>query len=257
MSTGFTEAAPPILHLLAHDIRWNLTKALARSDYRVGELVTLLHKPFNLVSYHLRQLRDGALVHERRSAADGRDLYYSLDLAHVERVYALAGETLHPGLGDHSPLAAAPTDVAAQPPTRVLFLCTHNSARSQMAEAILRHLGGDQVAVFSAGTEQTQVHPAAVHTLAQHGIDASGQTSKQLSLFTGQTFDYVITVCDRARETCPVFPGDPERIHWSFADPALIADPEDQRRAFELLYVQLHTRLRYLLTLIARKRGGV
>jgi len=255
MSASLTEPAPPILHLLAHDIRWNLAKALARSDYRVGELVTLVQQPLKLVSYHLRQLRDGQLVHERRSAADGRDLYYTLDLAHVEHVYHLAGETLHPGLGDGAPAAgpSADTDLA---PTRVLFLCTHNSARSQMAEAILRHIGGSAVLAFSAGTEQTAVHPQAISILAAHGIDASAQTSKHLDRYAGQAFDYVITVCDRARETCPLFPGDPHQIHWSFPDPAAITGPLEQAQAFEQIYTQLLTRMRFLLTIIDRNRRG-
>ncbi|KPL91473.1 arsenate reductase/protein-tyrosine-phosphatase family protein [Herpetosiphon geysericola] len=255
MHTSLTDPAPPILHLLAHDIRWNLAKALAGSDYRVGELATLIQQPLKLISYHLRQLRDGQLVHERRSTADGRDLYYSLDLAHIEAVYQLAGATLHPCLGDD---ASAPRHAAdaTHAPTRVLFLCTHNSARSQMAEAILRHIGGSTVLAFSAGTEQSTIHPQAIITLAAHGIDTSSQTSKRLDAYAGEHFDYVITVCDRAREICPLFPGDPHQIHWSFPDPAAIAAPLEQARAFEQTYTQLLTRMRFFLTVLDRQRRG-
>lgn len=113
---------------------------------------------------------------------------------------------------------------------RVLFLCTGNSARSQMAEAWLRHYAGDVFDVFSAGTEpRPEVHPLAVRTMADAGVDISGQRPKSLAPFVGQDFDFVITVCDRARDTCPTFPGDPEQIHWSFDDPAAAAGTEEER----------------------------
>lgn len=107
-------------------------------------------------------------------------------------------------------------------PIRVLFLCTGNSARSILAEALLRELGGADFEVFSAGTDPKGVNPLSVRVLEQAGLPLHGLHSKSLDLFTGQRFDYVITVCDRAAEQCPVFPGDPERIHWSFSDPAAV-----------------------------------
>ncbi|GBD30801.1 Glutaredoxin arsenate reductase [bacterium HR32] len=102
---------------------------------------------------------------------------------------------------------------------RVLFLCTGNSARSQMAEAWLRHLSGGQVEVSSAGTEPKGLHPLAVQVMAERGIDLTGQRSKPVSEFQGQRFDWVVTVCDRARESCPVFPG-ARTLHWDLPDPA-------------------------------------
>jgi arsenate reductase len=102
---------------------------------------------------------------------------------------------------------------------RVLIICTGNSARSQMAEGILRHDAGDRFEVFSAGVNPTQVRPEAVAAMREIGIDLSGQESKSVDRFAGQDFDYVITVCDNARETCPVFPGKAVRIHQSFEDP--------------------------------------
>src|SRR4029077_5612127 len=115
-----------------------------------------------------------------------------------------------------------------------LFLCTGNSARSQMAEALLRHLSKGRVDVFSAGSKpQPQVHPIAKETLEyRYGLDATDLVPKSLDRFLGERFDYVITVCDRAAEACPVFPGDPERIHWSFEDPAAVNGETAQRRAF-------------------------
>lgn len=103
---------------------------------------------------------------------------------------------------------------------RVLILCTGNSARSQMAEGLLRHLAGDRFEVFSAGSKPSHVNPYAIRAMAARGIDISEQRSKHLSEYLDQPFDYVITVCDNAAETCPVFPGKAQRIHWSFPDPA-------------------------------------
>ena len=103
--------------------------------------------------------------------------------------------------------------------TRVLFLCTHNSSRSQMAEGLLRDLAGDRFDVFSAGTEKDRVHPLAIEAMGERGIDISGHSSKTLDAFAGQSFDYVITVCDQANESCPIFPGAAHRMHWSFEDP--------------------------------------
>src|SRR5437868_4878116 len=102
---------------------------------------------------------------------------------------------------------------------RVLILCTGNSARSQMAEGLLRHIAGDRYEVFSAGTLETYVRPQAIEAMAEIGIDISKQYSKSQDEFAGQAFDYVITVCDNARQHCPIFPGYAERIHWSIDDP--------------------------------------
>ncbi len=114
-------------------------------------------------------------------------------------------------------------------PIRVLFVCTGNSARSQMAEALLRREGGAAFEVQSAGTEPKGVHPLTVRTLAEVGIDVSGARSKSVTEFLDEPFDHVITVCDRARESCPVFPGEHESLHWSFDDPAEAAGSEGER----------------------------
>ena len=113
--------------------------------------------------------------------------------------------------------------------TRVLFLCTHNSARSQMAEGLLRHYGDERFEAFSAGTEATRVRPEAVRAMAELGIDISGQESETLERYLGEPFDHVITVCDEANEACPFFPGAKERLHWSLPDPSRANGTEEQR----------------------------
>ena len=112
---------------------------------------------------------------------------------------------------------------------RVLFLCTHNSARSQMAEGFLRSLAGDRFEVASAGTQATRVHPLAIRAMAEVGIDVGGNTSKVVDAFVEQPWEYVITVCDGANEACPVFPKKSSRLHWSFEDPAQATGSDDQR----------------------------
>jgi arsenate reductase len=115
--------------------------------------------------------------------------------------------------------------------SRVLFLCTHNSARSQMAEGLLRQLAGDRFETMSAGTEASHVRPLAVRAMDEIGIDISGQESKTLDRYLDEPFDYVITVCDEANEACPFFPGAANRLHWSFEDPSRVEGSEEERLA--------------------------
>jgi arsenate reductase len=127
---------------------------------------------------------------------------------------------------------------------KVLIVCTGNSARSQMAEGLLRHEGGDRFAVFSAGTKPTGVRPEAIAVMGEIGVDLSRHRSKSVDEFRGQTLDFVITVCDSARETCPVFPGAARRLHWPFPDPAAIDGPEVVRtEAFRRVRDQIHARI--------------
>jgi arsenate reductase (thioredoxin) len=128
---------------------------------------------------------------------------------------------------------------------RVLILCTGNSARSQMAEGLLRHDGGARFEVESAGVEPSHVRPQAVEAMRELGIDISGHRSKSVDEFAGQEFDYVITVCDNANERCPVFPGKTTRIHWSFDDPAAAQGDEAERLAvFRRVRDEIRGRLR-------------
>ncbi len=145
---------------------------------------------------------------------------------------------------------------------RIIFVCTANSARSQMAEAILRREGGDAFEVVSAGVDPRGVHPLTIRALAEAGIDSSSARSKSVSDYLGQAFDYVVTVCDRARESCPYFPGGRETLHWGFDDPAEAAGSEAERLAvFERVLGQISHRIRTFIpfALAARNAqpGGV
>lgn len=249
------QPAPSVLKLLAHDLRWTLLQQLTRSDYRVAELVAQVKQPLNLVSYHLRQLRQAGLVHERRSTADERSFYYSLDLQRLHTLYLEASSSLHPSLGEAIPPAQRTQWHLDGPPPRLLFLCTSNSARSQMAEALVGHLSQGQVEALSAGSHPAQaVHPLAIRTLARWGIQMSQSVPKSLELFEGQSFDRVITLCDRVRERCPTWP-DSLLIHWSLPDPSAVEGSEAERQqVFDQLALQLDGRIRLLLTLLEQER---
>lgn len=131
---------------------------------------------------------------------------------------------------------------------RVLIVCTGNSARSQIAEALIRHEAGSRFEVYSAGTQPTQIRTEAVAVLRELGIDIARQRSKPVTEFTEQAFDYVITVCDKAREECPVFPGPSERLHWPFEDPAAFTEQGDARlTAFRKLRDRIHARVMVFL----------
>jgi ArsR family transcriptional regulator, arsenate/arsenite/antimonite-responsive transcriptional repressor / arsenate reductase (thioredoxin) len=239
-----------LLKLLGNDVRWRLVAALAASDRKVNELVEATGQPPNLVSYHLGQLRAARMVGERRSSADARDVYYSLDLERLRAAFERCAVTIHPGLWPASGKDAttAGSADAAPRPTRVLFLCTHNSARSQMAEAILRRQGAGAVDVRSAGSDPSEVHPLALRTLAELGIDGAGLHAKSLSSFAGERFHCVITLCDIVREKCPSWPGEPEQLHWSLADPSLVdASDEAALLAFRTTAGEISRRARYFL----------
>ena len=244
------EVSPPwVLRLAGHPLRWRLLSELSRSDRRVGELCELAGRRQSLVSYHLRQLRDGGLVSMRRSAADGRDSYYVLDPARCGELLSSAGAALHPGLAPTKP--PHPRRKGASTLARVLFLCSGNSARSQMAEALCEQLSDGAVSAVSAGSHPKPLHPNAVRVMRERGIDLAGRRSKHLSEFADQRFDYVISLCDRVREVCPEFPGGPELIHWSIPDPA--RDPgsdEETLPAFERTATELETRIGFLIEAI-------
>ena len=243
------EVAPDLLKLLANDVRWQILSLLAHGDLRVQEIAAAVGKPINLVSYHLKLLRDQELVHERRSSADGRDIYYTLDVGRLGDLYRRSGAQLHPALLD--PEGGSPLPVTASWPRRVLFLCTQNRARSQMAEGLLRALSGGRIEVQSAGLRPGIVHPLAVQVLGDMGIDISGQRSKHVDELYDQTFDQVITVCDQVREQCPVFPSEPDLIHWSIKDPIAaleaVEDANARRTVFAKTAQELAARVRYLL----------
>jgi protein-tyrosine-phosphatase/DNA-binding transcriptional ArsR family regulator len=242
---------PRFLQLVAHPVRWRLLRELVHSDRAVRELIELLDEPQSLVSYHLRQLRAGELVSRRRSSADGRDSYYSVDLTRCAELLQGAGGALHPGLWLTPASPDTPGSTRPRRRPRVLFLCTGNSARSQIAEALLERLSEGKVEAFSAGSHPKPLHPNAVRVMRKQGIDISGRRTKHLSEFLSQRYDFVITLCDRVREVCPEFPAHPDLVHWSIPDPAL-EGPTDRVSypAFQGTASELETRIGFLLSVI-------
>jgi protein-tyrosine-phosphatase/DNA-binding transcriptional ArsR family regulator len=232
MATSDRVPVPLLMRMAAHPLRWALMTELASGDRRVGELVAAVGEPQNLVSYHLRLLRTAGLVVARRSNFDGRDSYYHLDLARCAAAFGEAATALHPAL--------APVERGWPPGSSVLFLCTGNSARSPMAEALLRHRV-DGVQVASAGSRPaSRLHPNTVRVLREDfGIDLEERRPQSLDAVAGRRFDYVITLCDKIREV-PRDHGSAVTAHWSLPDPSAGADsdrasyPEFRRVAKEL-----------------------
>jgi protein-tyrosine-phosphatase/DNA-binding transcriptional ArsR family regulator len=239
---------PEFLQLAGHPLRWQLLGELARSDRTVHELTGLVGEAQNLVSYHLGKLRDADLVATRRSSADGRDAYYTADLTRIGELLSATAGALHPGLARTPPSSGSDTPGTV----RVLFLCTGNSARSQMAEALTRDQLGGAVQAYSAGSHPKPLHPNAVRVMRdEYGVDLAGHESKHLSVFADHHFDWVISLCDRVREVCPEFPGNPETIHWSIPDPAAgHADDEASYPAFQHTAAELETRIGFLLAVL-------
>ena len=146
-----------------------------------------------------------------------------------------------------------PAGDRASGPIRVLFVCTGNSARSIMAETLLRHHGGARFDVYSAGTVPRGVNPLTLRVLADAGIDTAGVRSKSVNEYLDQEFDYVVTVCDEARQVCPVFPGVHESLHWGYEDPAEAVGSEDERLAvFRRVFIQIGERVRQFATVTTR-----
>lgn len=207
----------------------------------------------NVVSYHLGRLRSECLVSRHRSSADGRDAYYAVDLDRCGELLAQAGAALHPGLGRGS----GSDPPAHTRPVKVLFLCSGNSARSQMAEALARDLGEGLIDASSAGSTPKPVHPGAVRAMKERGIDISQAQPKSLELFRDTEFAYVISLCDRVREVCPEFPGRPDVVHWSIVDPSGVADSDEQTYpAFQRTAEELSVRIGHLLERIRASAGA-
>jgi ArsR family transcriptional regulator, arsenate/arsenite/antimonite-responsive transcriptional repressor / arsenate reductase (thioredoxin) len=241
--------APETVSLLAHDIRWRLARQLSHSDRTVGELVAAVSERQNLVSYHLGLLRRGGLVLERRSSRDSRDVYYSLNLRVLRGGLDQALSSLHPALRI-PPLEARPATFQGQRQRRLLFVCAGNSARSQLAEAIARELAQGSVEVLSAGPQPTMVHPVALTVLKELGLPAEDLRSKGIEQVRGK-FDFVVTLCDVAREDCPPFAGRPELVHWSLPDPVRPgASSRDLLPAFRRTAAELRMRIALLLPVV-------
>lgn len=253
--SGQAAAPPAFVRLASHPLRWELLTALADSDYRVRELVARVGQPQNLVSYHLRLLRDGGLVTATRSSFDGRDSYYHLDLDRCADALSETATALHPALRREATPPILPVGHQRSGRITVLFVCTGNSARSPIAEALLRHHTADAVSAASAGSHpKPRLHPNAVTVLREeYGVDTAGQRPQHLDTLADRRFDHVITLCDKAREACPEFGHTPRRVHWSIADPATSGDTDRASYpAFRRTAADIDTRIRHLLpTLIA------
>jgi protein-tyrosine-phosphatase/DNA-binding transcriptional ArsR family regulator len=239
---------------MADEGRWRLLQELARSDRKVSELTELVGRPQNLVSYHLASLRNAGIVSARRSSADRRDTYYRIDIRRCAEVLSEAGSALQPGLRLDMTVARAEHGRPARRKPSVLFLCTGNSARSQMAEALLEHHSEGAIRARSAGSHPRPLHPNAVRVMAERGIDISGRKSKHLERFTHARFDRVITLCDKVREVCPEFPRAEAAAHWSMPDPAAEgADDEARYAAFERTAEELESRIPFLIGELSQK----
>ncbi|WP_029924555.1 arsenate reductase/protein-tyrosine-phosphatase family protein [Nocardia otitidiscaviarum] len=239
------DRVPLVMRMASHPLRWALLTELAGNDRRVRELVTATGEPQNLVSYHLRLLRSAGLVTVRRSSFDGRDSYYHLDLARCGTAFAEASAALHPAL-------APDCDTTRESSSAVLFLCTGNSARSPIAEALLRRRSGGAVEVASAGSHpKPALHPNTVRVMReQYDIDLSAHGTAGLSAVADRRFDYVITLCDKVREV-PRNHGAAVGLHWSLPDPAAAGPTAQAEYAeFRRVAAELDTRIRYLLTVL-------
>ena len=176
-----------------------------------------------------------------------------LELARCGELLVRAGASLHPSLA--SAIGSGPGEGRGVARARVLFLCTGNSARSQMAEALAEQLSAGAVRAASAGSHPKPLYPNAVRVMRERGIDLAGRRSKHLSEFTGRRFDYVVTLCDRVREVCPVFPSRPELVHWSVPDPALEGTTNRASYpAFERTAAELEARISFRLPLLTNRQ---
>lgn len=239
---------PLLMHMASHPLRWALLTELAAGDRRVRELTAAVDEPQNLISYHLRQLRSAGLIDARRSNFDGRDTYYRLNLTKCAGAFSEAAAALHPAL------APAP---AAKPATRsVLFLCTGNSARSPMAEALLRKRGQGHIYAASAGSHpKPDIHRNAIRIMRdKYGIDLGGCRPQPLTAVGRRRFDYVITLCDKVREYADEH-GVATTMHWSLPDPSAVAGSASYAE-FNRVAGELDTRIEFLIpALNAYPRG--
>ena len=229
---------PAFVQLAGNDLRWRLLRELAQSDQRVRELMASTDQPQNLVSYHLGKLRQAGLVTMRRSNADGRDVYYHLDLERCADFLASTAEALHPALKPRPPKASTRK-------AKVAFLCTGNSARSPMAAALLTHRSQGRVTATSAGSNPKPLRPYAKRALGEYGIDLANHRPRHVDTLTTRRFDLVISLCDRVREVCPEFDHHPRQIHWSIPDPA-----NGDYETYRALAAELETRIGFLLDAI-------
>jgi ArsR family transcriptional regulator, arsenate/arsenite/antimonite-responsive transcriptional repressor / arsenate reductase (thioredoxin) len=218
---------PPFIKLLADQTRWRIVQELRTTDRQVGELAAAIGIPQNALSYHLRLLRQAGILTLHRSDADARIQYYGLNRTIIRSLYT--------ELADHLLLGTPQTSHTTHPP--VIFLCTKNSARSQMAEGWLRHLSNGTLRVRSAGTHPSPIHPLAIEAMHEVGIDIGHQSAKGIEALAELPGAIVITVCDVAREAFPDNLQQAQHYHWSIPDPVQSpADIQQFRQVCSLLH---------------------
>ncbi|GAB4115203.1 MAG: metalloregulator ArsR/SmtB family transcription factor [Roseiflexaceae bacterium] len=252
MSETAAPATAELLKLISDDLRWRLILAMRAGDLQVGELATQIGSPQSLISYHLGVLRQAGLVQVHRSDADARTTYYGLNLAAFVSLYTQIGQVwqIPPELLPVVHDLALPT-----PPPQVIFLCTANSARSQIAEAWLRQLSAGRVVARSAGTKPRTLHPHTVAVMAEVGIDIGYQSAKGYEALREMKPDMVVSVCDIAREECAYWGSEVRHIHWSIPDPVAVpGDLATQLAAFRRVRDQLRSRVAGLLPVLAQQR---
>lgn len=230
---GPSQTAIRVMKALGDPTRLRLFYLLTVCPMAVGDLVATLGLSQALVSHHLATLKAARLVIDHRAADDARSIIYMIDTPSLTRLRHELSWLMDP-IKLYDP--RQDEDIPRRPfvktgPIRVLFLCTGNSARSQIAEAWLRKHGEGLFEAYSAGVHPKGLNPLTVKIMQESGIDVSHHLSKSVDEFRGQSFDYVITVCDQANEECPIFPDDHQRIHWSIEDPAAAEGTEAQRLA--------------------------
>jgi protein-tyrosine-phosphatase len=234
------------MQMASHPLRWALLTELAASDQRVRELAAAVDEPQNLVSYHLRLLRSAGLIDARRSNFDARDTYYHLNLSRCAVAFNEAAVALHPALTP----APATKRVAAR---SVLFLCSGNSARSPMAEALLQKMGRGRIRAASAGSHpKPHIHPNAIRIMRDmYGIDLGGSRPQPLIAVARRRFDYVITLCDKVREYAHEH-GVATAMHWSLPDPSAAgASDRASYPEFRCVASELNSRIEFLLPVLA------
>jgi protein-tyrosine-phosphatase len=214
------ETAISALRNFGEPNRLTIIALLSTGPMLVGDICIASGLPLTLVSQHLRVLRESGMVWAKRDGKDARAVWYSLNPERIKEIQTALSMVFDMAkMVDRRIFETKQSPELFREKFRVLFLCSGNSARSQMAEALLQHYGSGLMEARSAGTHPREVHPLTIKVLSEIGIDTTGLKAKHYSVFGQESFRYVITVCDRANEECPDFHGDYQRIHWSIADP--------------------------------------
>lgn len=247
-----------LLTILADATRLAILNLLASNNEPVcvSDIAQQIERTQPTITHHLNILREAGLIEGRR---DGVWMYYCLNRAKLLVLQAILADVYN--VNAAVPVSLARANLRGVPDMarrqiRVLFLCTHNQARSQMAEGLLKKLGGKRFEVFSAGSEPADnLHPLTATLLKERGVNTDDLYPKSINQFLEQSFDYVITTCEE--DDCPTFPGDPERIHWHFEDPSKTEGSDGERlRSFRRVFVGMDNRIRQFVNVAVRYEAG-